>query len=104
MFKVLLVPAGEPFDSISITTENLERRWEKLKQQLSETQDKVNLNIERKKLYDELHALKEVMSSYEKWIGVTDKIPEESIEISKQLEQCKVCKHLMLAAVGKSYI
>ena len=73
-----------------MTTENLERRWEKLKQQLSETQEKVNLNIERKKLYDELHALQEVLLSYEKWIGITDKIPEESVDISKQLEQCKV--------------
>ena len=73
-----------------MTTENLERRWEKLKQQLSETQKKVNLNIETKKLYHELHALQEVMSSYEKWIGITEKIPEESVEISKQLEQCKV--------------
>ena len=82
--------AGEPFDSISMTTEALERRWEKLKQQLSETQGKVNLNIETKKLYNELHALQEVMSSYEKWIGVSETIPEESVEISKQLEQCKV--------------
>ena len=73
-----------------MTTENLERRWEKLKQQLLETQKKVNLNIETKKLYDELHALQEVMSSFEKWIGITEKIPEESVEISKQLEQCKV--------------
>ena len=87
---IVFLVAGEPFDSISLTTEALERRWEKLKEQLSETQRKVNLNIETKKMYDDLHALQEVMTSYEKWIGLSERIPEESVDISKQLEQCKV--------------
>ena len=58
---------------------------------LSDTQNKVDLNIETKKLYNELNMLKDLILSYEKWANTVESVAEEAGEISKQLEQCRVC-------------
>ena len=68
-------------------------RWDKLKQLLSETQTIVELNIETKKVYDELHAIQELMGTYEKWVNSSEVISGEASEINRQMEQCKVKKY-----------
>uniref|UniRef100_A0A8W8JFQ6 Dystrophin n=1 Tax=Magallana gigas TaxID=29159 RepID=A0A8W8JFQ6_MAGGI len=82
--------AGESTDSVAGTLADIERRWDALAVLLSHTITKVNLNIQSKKFYDELHALQELMSSYEKWVSSAERIAEEAMEITKQLEQCRV--------------
>jgi len=78
-------------DALARSTAELEQRWETLNKLLSDTQLAVDLNIETKKFYDELHSLQELMASYEKWVGTVEHISEEAMEITKQLEQCRVC-------------
>lgn len=68
----------------------MENRWERLHHLLSDTQNKVDLNIETKKLYNELNMLKDLILSYEKWANTVESVAEEAGEISKQLEQCRV--------------
>lgn len=82
--------AGESTDSVAGTLGDIERRWDALAVLLSHTVTKVHLNIQSKKFYDELHALQELMSSYEKWVSSAERIAEEAMEITKQLEQCRV--------------
>ncbi|XP_061169275.1 dystrophin-like isoform X1 [Saccostrea echinata] len=82
--------AGESTDSVAATLTDIQNRWDSLAVLLSETVTKVNLNIQSKKFYDELHALQELMSSYEKWVSSAERIAEEAMEITKQLEQCRV--------------
>jgi DNA-binding transcriptional regulator GbsR (MarR family) len=69
----------------------MENHWERLHHLLSDTQNKVDLNIETKKLYNELNMLKDLILSYEKWANTVESVAEEAGEISKQLEQCRVC-------------
>ena len=40
--------------------------------------------------YDELGGLREMVDNYDKWIHTADKIADEAMEISRQLEQCRV--------------
>lgn len=81
---------SEPHEAFSQATVELEARWEELNRLLGDTQNKVDLNFQIKKFYDELHALQELNVSYEKWVGTAERIAEEAMEISKQLEQCRV--------------
>ena len=83
--------AGESTEVVATMLADIEGRWDTLAVLLSETVTKVNLNIQSKKFYDELHALQELMSSYEKWVSSAERIAEEALEITKQLEQCRVC-------------
>lgn len=46
--------------------------------------------MEVAKFYEELNALQELMVSYENWVTTADEIGIEALDISKQLEQCKV--------------
>ncbi|XP_069136952.1 dystrophin-like isoform X1 [Argopecten irradians] len=82
--------SGEPFDVLQKSIKDLDQRWEQLHRLLADTQVQVDLNMETKKFYDELHALQELMGSYEKWVGTAEHIAEEATEITKQLEQCRV--------------
>ncbi|XP_078330229.1 dystrophin-like isoform X4 [Crassostrea virginica] len=82
--------AGESTEVVAAMLADIEGRWDSLAVLLSETVTKVNLNIQSKKFYDELHALQELMSSYEKWVSSAERIAEEALEITKQLEQCRV--------------
>ncbi|XP_055889039.1 dystrophin-like isoform X6 [Biomphalaria glabrata] len=82
--------AGESYDAMSIILKGLEERWQKLNEKLADTQTKVDLNYEMKKFYTELTALQDLMASYEKWIKSADTIAEESPDIIRQLDQCKV--------------
>lgn len=85
-----MLTAGEPFDALQKSTQQLDQRWEKLQRLMADTQIQVDLNMETKKFYDELHGLQELMGSYEKWVGTAENIAEEAVEITKQLEQCRV--------------
>jgi len=71
-------------------TEAIEKRWDDLTKLLADTKVKLNMDVDSKKFYDDLGALKEVMVTYEKWVNNADKISEEAMEISRQLEQCRV--------------
>uniref|UniRef100_A0A2C9KMX3 Dystrophin n=1 Tax=Biomphalaria glabrata TaxID=6526 RepID=A0A2C9KMX3_BIOGL len=82
--------AGESYDAMSIILKGLEERWQKLNEKLADTQTKVDLNYEMKNFYTELTALQDLMASYEKWIKSADTIAEESPDIIRQLDQCKV--------------
>lgn len=75
---------------MSKLTKELEDRWKNLNTLLTETHSQVLLEMEAKKFYDELDALKELMISYEKWATTAENISDEAVEISKQLEQCRV--------------
>ncbi|KAJ8315396.1 hypothetical protein KUTeg_007546 [Tegillarca granosa] len=81
---------NDPHEAFSQAVADLEKRWEELNRLLVDTQNKVDLNFQIKKFYDELHALQELNISYEKWVGTAERIAEEAMEISKQLEQCRV--------------
>ncbi|KAL5009782.1 hypothetical protein ScPMuIL_012087 [Solemya velum] len=85
-FKIV----GEPYEGIVEASNDLEERWKRLNNLLSSTSTTVDLSVEIKKFYDELHALQELMVSYEKWVVTAERIAEEATEISKQLEQCRV--------------
>ncbi len=60
------------------------------------------LDSDTKQFYDELGGLQEMVDNYEKWVNTADKIADEAMEISRQLEQCRVsrgkitlvCQHL----------
>ena len=81
----------------------MEQRWDKLKVLLVDTQHAVDINIETKKVVDELRALQETMKTYEKWANSIESIAEEAPEISRQLEQSKVYEfYLYICTVGNS--
>ncbi|XP_063403799.1 dystrophin-like isoform X1 [Mytilus trossulus] len=82
--------AGESYANFTKVITDLENRWERLHHLLSDTQNKVDLNIETKKLYNELNTLKELIQSYEKWANTVESVAEEAGEISKQIDQCRV--------------
>ncbi len=50
------------------------------------------LDSDTKQFYDELGGLQEMVDNYEKWVNTADKIADEAMEISRQLEQCRVSK------------
>ncbi len=52
----------------------------------------VMLDSDTKQFYDELGGLQEMVDSYEKWVNTADKIADEAMEISRQLEQCRVSR------------
>ena len=81
---------------MSKLTKELEDRWKNLNTLLTETHSQVFLEMEAKKFYDELDALEELMSNYEKWAITAEHISDEALEISKQLEQCRVSLPLPL--------
>ncbi len=41
--------------------------------------------------YEELGGLRDMVDNYDKWLRTADKIADEAMEISRQLEQCRVC-------------
>ncbi|XP_076466610.1 dystrophin-like isoform X3 [Babylonia areolata] len=88
--------AGESSEATATCVQQVEDRWEQLKQKLADTQLVVDRNYESKKLYAELKALQDLLSGYEKWIGVSESMAETQ-DISKQLEQCKVKLRAMQA-------
>ena len=88
--KGLIVLGGEPYDSITTQTEALERRWDKMKILLVDTQHAVDINIETKKVRDELHALQDLMKTYEKWASSAEHSSDDAPDITRQLEQSKV--------------
>ena len=90
MYPIFLL-AGESYASFTKLITDLENRWERLHHLLSDTQNKVDLNIETKKLYSELNTLKELIQSYEKWASTVESVADEAGEITKQLDQCRVC-------------
>ena len=89
--KYLYFSAGESYTAFTKSITDMENHWERLHHLLSDTQNKVDLNIETKKLYNELNMLKDLILSYEKWANTVESVAEEAGEISKQLEQCRVC-------------
>ena len=40
--------------------------------------------------YDELGSLREMVDNYDRWIHMANRIADEAMEISRQLEQCRV--------------
>ncbi|XP_052810329.1 dystrophin-like isoform X2 [Mya arenaria] len=85
-----LEKAGESADSVSTTVQNLERRWNAVKTLLTGTKVIVESNVNTKKFYDELKSLTELVTTYEKWLTATEIIAEETPDITRQMEQCKV--------------
>ncbi|KAL8624968.1 hypothetical protein ACOMHN_039855 [Nucella lapillus] len=82
--------AGEGHESVAASIQDVEERWEQLKKKLADTQHLVNQNFETKKFSQELTALQELLTGYEKWVGSTEHVATEAQEITKQLDQCKV--------------
>ncbi|XP_067674722.1 dystrophin-like isoform X3 [Haliotis asinina] len=82
--------ADEPNDHIVKATRQVEERWDHINKKLSETQNRVDLNMETKKFYSELATLQELMASYEKWVTTAERIADEAMDISQQLDQCKL--------------
>ncbi|XP_053396069.1 dystrophin-like isoform X7 [Mercenaria mercenaria] len=87
--------AGEPYENVSKSTNNLEKRWETLQKMLSETKKKVDLNVDSKKFYDELNSLQDLVGTYEKWVGSAEMIAEDAGDINKQVEQSKIKQKAM---------
>ena len=48
-------------------------------------------NVNHKRFYDELASLTEVATSYESWVTTVDSVSDEALEITRQMEACKVC-------------
>ena len=78
---------------MTTTVADLNTRWQNLCTQLSETKHKVHVNSQNKRFYTDLGAMTEILESYERWMTTQEKVATESLEISRQLEQCKVKKH-----------
>ena len=68
----------------------MERRWEGLQQLLAQTKLQVMENSELGQWHDELATLTSILVAYEKWASQVEQIAEEAMEISRQLEQCRV--------------
>ena len=55
---------------------------------------KIRLSAATKQVRGELNTLTEVMEGYEKWVTSTQGIAEDSLDIYRQIEQCKVSSYL----------
>jgi len=76
--------------------QRLESRWRRLNELLLDNMSKVNLSSKSKQVYSELSALQEVVKVYEKWVLSEGPVADEFMELSRQLEHCRVsfCKPL----------
>lgn len=77
-------------DSVDEVMQRLECRWERLNELLLDNMSKVNLSSKSKQVYSELSALQEVVENYEKWVLSEGPAAEEFMELSRQLEHCRV--------------
>ena len=77
---------------MDVTVQQVETRWHQLNKQLEVTKKKIMYNVDHKKFYDELASLTEVADGYDMWVSTAGPITEEAMEISRQLEQCRVRK------------
>ena len=68
----------------------MDRRWTKLNELLLHTSKKILVSSDMKQFSDELTSLREILVSYEKWVATEEKVADEALEISRQLEQCRV--------------
>ena len=50
----------------------------------------ITMDVDMAQFYDELGSLREMVENYDKWIHTADRIADEAMEISRQLEQCRV--------------
>ncbi|KAK3089530.1 hypothetical protein FSP39_004327 [Pinctada imbricata] len=85
-----LKDSEESSEDVEHCITELETRWEQLNSLLSATQITVTNNMQTKSFYNELHTLKELVVSYERWTNSAESIADEAMEISKQLEQCRI--------------
>lgn len=72
----------------------MDQRWHSLRDLLKQTKSKVMLKNETKQFYEELTSLRGILLSYERWISTVEGMSEEALEITKQLEQCRVSGHM----------
>ena len=78
-------------ETVDSTLEQTEQRWQLLNLLLSDTKHKVVLSHRTKRFYDQLAALHDVLAVYEKWAKTEERAADEALDISRQLEQCRVC-------------
>lgn len=69
----------------------MEERWEGLQQQLADTKKQVMDSSELGQWRDELATLTSVLLAYDKWVSQVEGIADDAMDISRQLEQCRVC-------------
>ena len=70
----------------------MDGRWSSLNALLTETGRKIVLDSKVKEVQDQLASLQEILSSYEKWVSAEERVADEALEISRQLEQCRVSR------------
>ena len=68
----------------------VEERWESILSLVANTEASINRDMESKQFRDELTTLKKLASSYELWVTHAANVSDEALEISRQLEQCRV--------------
>ena len=59
--------------------------------------------IQVKELKDQVTSLQDILTPYEKWISTDERVADEALEISRQLEQCRV-RNAGLTGSSNSYI
>ena len=82
--------AGDGVESLEQIANRVCTRYKDLRSQLQVTKEKVIINNEVKLFYDELAMLLEVLTGYEKWINMQEKIAEDILDLNRQMEQCRV--------------
>ena len=84
--------AGESTDYVNNIISQMDGRWSSLNALLTETGRKIVLDSKVKEVQDQLASLQEILSSYEKWVSAEERVADEALEISRQLEQCRVSR------------
>ena len=85
-----IVSAGDGVESLEQVASRVCTRYKDLRSLLHVTKEKVIINNEVKLFYDELAVLLEVLTGYEKWINMQEKIAEDILDLNRQMEQCRV--------------
>ena len=68
----------------------LETRWSNVNKLLKTCRLKVNSSSESQQFYADLATIKDIVETYAKWVQTEQNVATEFMELSRQLEQCRV--------------
>ncbi|PSN29971.1 hypothetical protein C0J52_24408 [Blattella germanica] len=68
----------------------IEHRWSGLPALLQERKERIQFLQEKKQLYGEISSLELILEGYQKWLEGLKSTPQGQVNVSHQLEQCRV--------------
>ena len=71
--------------------EEIERRWESLSTLVGTRETAIVCDIDSQHFREGLKNLTELLETYDAWVEKTTHISDEMLELTRQLQQCKVC-------------